>query len=113
MKTMRSRLCLAAVLAASAPAGARAGEPSFAPLVEEHRLANGMRIVLAPDAALGDVNVLVQYGVGSADDPARVDAEAVKTPIPKVGFSASSSIVVLPMVSMSGSNRSRMAPFST
>jgi zinc protease len=39
--------------------------------VEEHRLANGLRVVLAPDPSLDDVTVLVRYGVGTADDPAR------------------------------------------
>lgn len=36
---------------------------------EDHRLDNGLRIVLAPDDALPDVTVRVCYRVGEADDP--------------------------------------------
>jgi zinc protease len=37
--------------------------------VAEHRLRNGLRVVLAPDPALGDVTLLLRYDVGSGDDP--------------------------------------------
>src|SRR5579862_4400292 len=40
-----------------------------APAIEEHRLPNGLRVVLAPDGGLDDVSVVVRYAVGSADDP--------------------------------------------
>jgi predicted Zn-dependent peptidase len=44
--------------------------PSFpTPPLEEQRLLNGLRVVLAPDDALPDVSILVRYDVGSADDP--------------------------------------------
>ncbi|HEY2515360.1 MAG TPA: pitrilysin family protein [Polyangiaceae bacterium] len=36
-----------------------------------YRLANGLEVMLAPDAALDDVTVMVRYRVGEADDPER------------------------------------------
>jgi zinc protease len=46
---------------------ARAESPPIP--VRRERLANGLRVVLAADASLGDVTVVVRYGVGSSDDP--------------------------------------------
>jgi predicted Zn-dependent peptidase len=43
--------------------------PHLALPVEEHVLASGVRVVLAPDPALDDATVIVRYAVGSADDP--------------------------------------------
>jgi zinc protease len=61
---------LAGVFVTLAPAVASAADVSASPLpLEEHRLANGMRVVLAPDSALGDVTVMVRYNAGDADDP--------------------------------------------
>jgi zinc protease len=37
--------------------------------VEQHRLDNGLQVILAPDDSLPDVTVAVRYDVGSADDP--------------------------------------------
>ena len=37
--------------------------------VEQHRLDNGLQVILAPDDSLPDVAVAVRYDVGSADDP--------------------------------------------
>jgi predicted Zn-dependent peptidase len=37
--------------------------------ISEHRLPNGLRVVLAPDASFDDVTVLVRYEAGAADDP--------------------------------------------
>jgi zinc protease len=37
--------------------------------VEEHRLANQLEVVLAPDDSVPDVSIVVRYAVGSADDP--------------------------------------------
>jgi predicted Zn-dependent peptidase len=48
---------------------ARAAPPALQLPVEEHRLPNGLRVVLAPDPQADDVSVLVRYDVGSADDP--------------------------------------------
>lgn len=46
------------------------GLPAMAFPVEESKLANGLRVILAPDDALPDVTVMVRYGVGSRDEPA-------------------------------------------
>jgi predicted Zn-dependent peptidase len=43
--------------------------PTFLPPVEEHRLANGLRVVLAPDQAMSDISVIVRYEAGKGDDP--------------------------------------------
>src|ERR1700679_2365723 len=48
---------------------ARAAGPSLSIPIEDHRLANGMRVILAPDPVLSDVTVVVRYLVGSSDDP--------------------------------------------
>lgn len=37
--------------------------------VEQHVLANGLHVVLAPDPAVDSATVVVRYDVGSADDP--------------------------------------------
>ncbi|MBV9949743.1 MAG: insulinase family protein [Myxococcales bacterium] len=63
---------VAAVLAATPRAAA---DPLDLP-VDEHRLANGLRVVLAPDPTLGDVTVMVQYRVGQADDPSGLEGLA-------------------------------------
>ena len=47
---------------------AKADAP-FPPPVEEHRLANGLRVVLAPDDTMSDVSVIVRYEAGHGDDP--------------------------------------------
>jgi zinc protease len=62
--------CIAALTALVVPALASASEgPRIAIPVEQHRLENGLRVVLAPDPSLGDVTISVRYDVGSADDP--------------------------------------------
>jgi zinc protease len=60
-------------VAAGAPARA-APLPSLP--VEEHHLANGMTVLLAPDPSLDDVTVLVRYAVGTADNPENKDGLA-------------------------------------
>ena len=50
-----------------APAQHAPEEPAFP--VEEMRLSNGLRVILAPDDTLPDVTVYVRYGVGSRDEP--------------------------------------------
>ena len=39
------------------------------PVVEERRLANGLRVVLAPDDTLSDVSLIVRYEAEQGDDP--------------------------------------------
>ncbi len=39
------------------------------PPIEEHRLANGLRVVLAPDDSTVDVSLVVRYEAGQGDDP--------------------------------------------
>lgn len=55
----------AAPAVAAAPAAP--AEPTFP--VEEYRLSSGLRVILAPDASLPSVTVMVRYDVGSKDDP--------------------------------------------
>lgn len=76
-----SGACAAALVLAATPiasgddaGAARAG--AFPPPVEEHRLANGLRVVLAPDDTLPDVSVVVRYGAGQSDDPDRKEGLA-------------------------------------
>jgi zinc protease len=59
----------AALLAAVTSAHLAAASPPFPPLVEEHRLRNGLRVVLAPDDSLPDVSIIVRYEAGHGDDP--------------------------------------------
>ena len=63
---MRGRwaFCVVGLLLASTGT-ARAEEPP----VTKYRLANGLEVLLAPDAALDDVTVIVRYRVGEAEDP--------------------------------------------
>ena len=49
------------------PVAAAPAVPAFP--VEEVRLANGLRLLLAPDKALPNVAVVVKYHVGSSDEP--------------------------------------------
>ena len=65
-----------AVLAVVGAPSERRRTPSLNLPIEQHVLANGMHLVFAPDASLGDVTVLVRYDVGSADDPAGKDGLA-------------------------------------
>jgi predicted Zn-dependent peptidase len=73
MKTTAFRVWAAAIAVSASlaswlsPQAARADERTLP--VEEHRLANGLRVLLAPDPSLDDVTVLVRYNVGSSDDP--------------------------------------------
>jgi zinc protease len=60
---------VAAAIAQALLATPAAAAPTLTLPVEEHRLASGVRVVLAPDPALDDVAVLVRYAAGSADDP--------------------------------------------
>jgi predicted Zn-dependent peptidase len=48
---------------------AEGAAPAFPPPIEEHHLANGLRVVLAPDDTMSDVSVVVRYEAGQADDP--------------------------------------------
>jgi zinc protease len=72
MRIVVALLCAVAIFAAPPAAAA----PPIAPPVERHVLSNGMRVVLAPDAGLDDVTVIVRYDVGSADDPSGKDGLA-------------------------------------
>ena len=47
--------------------GSRRGEVALP--VEEYKLSNGLRVILAPDEALPNVAVYIQYAVGGRDDP--------------------------------------------
>jgi zinc protease len=63
-------LVVAAALVASlfsAPASAAEGSPDLP--TERYRLANGLRVVLAPDPRLDTASLFVRYDAGSADDP--------------------------------------------
>ena len=63
---MRGRWAFGVVGLLLAVAGtARAEEPP----VTRYRLANGLEVLLAPDASLDDVAVMVRYRVGEAEDP--------------------------------------------
>jgi zinc protease len=42
---------------------------AFPPPFEEHRLSNGLRVILAPDDTLSDVSIVVRYEAGRGDDP--------------------------------------------
>lgn len=65
----RSPLPLAAALCVvTATSLAAASAPPPMPS-EEHVLASGLHVVLAPDPTLDDVSVIVRYDVGSSDDP--------------------------------------------
>ena len=43
--------------------------PGLSLPVEQHALANGLHVVLAPDPAVDSATVIVRYDVGSGDDP--------------------------------------------
>ena len=69
---MRLRLIFIALAAVAPflPRGARAEGAHFPVLpTEEIRLANGLRVLLAPDPHAPLASVVVSYGAGSADDP--------------------------------------------
>ncbi|MFO0588093.1 MAG: pitrilysin family protein [Polyangiaceae bacterium] len=56
--------------AAPAPAPAVTSAPAIPMFpVEEARLGNGLRLILAPDKALPNVAVMMHYRVGSSDEP--------------------------------------------
>jgi zinc protease len=57
-------------------AGAKASRPTLQLSVQGYELANGMRVVVAPDLSLDEVTVVVHYAVGSADDPEDKDGLA-------------------------------------
>jgi zinc protease len=48
---------------------AEGADAAFSPAIEEHHLANGLRVVLAPDDTLSDVSLVVRYEAGQGDDP--------------------------------------------
>ncbi len=50
----------------SLPAGAQSNSPSP---IEQYRLPNGLRVVLAPDRVTPGVSVVVRYGLGAAHAP--------------------------------------------
>jgi predicted Zn-dependent peptidase len=66
-------LAIVAVLAVTLPAEA---VPPLNLPVKQHVLANGLRVLLAPDASLDEVTVIVRYDVGSSDDPTGKDGLA-------------------------------------
>jgi zinc protease len=68
-----STVALLAGITLSAPSWAA---PPLSLPIEEHRLPNGMRVLLAPDPTLDDATVLVRYEVGTADEPAHKDGLA-------------------------------------
>jgi predicted Zn-dependent peptidase len=51
------------------PYAAGAQSPAFPPPIQEDRLANGLRVVLAPDDSVSDVSLVVRYEAGHGDDP--------------------------------------------
>ena len=55
----------------SHPMSSRAPAPQLHYLIEEHRLANGLRLVVNPDAASPGVTVNLWYQVGSRDEAPR------------------------------------------
>ncbi len=57
-------------------AAAKAPRPTLDLPVQGFELANGMRVVVAPDPSLDEVTVVVHYAVGSADDPEGKDGLA-------------------------------------
>jgi zinc protease len=59
--------CLVAGVAICATAGADVGGPRALP-VTEMQLANGLRVILAPDPSVSSVVVDVRYGTGAADE---------------------------------------------
>jgi zinc protease len=66
----RTTACLAvALFVASTSASASPARPAFSLPVFHYRLANGLNVVLAPDAALSETSVVIRYEAGSADDP--------------------------------------------
>ncbi len=71
---MRARAAVRAVVNAFVvtlawQGAARADSGGLSLPVDKHTLANGLRVILAPDEALPDVSVVVRYDTGSADDP--------------------------------------------
>jgi zinc protease len=48
---------------------AEGADAAFPPPIEEHHLANGLRVVLAPDETMSDVSLVVRYEAGQGDDP--------------------------------------------
>jgi zinc protease len=50
---------------------AECADAAFPPPIEEHHLANGLRVVLAPDDMMSDVSLVVRYEAGQGDDPVR------------------------------------------
>jgi len=64
-------LALTLSLAAASPARAEVARP-----VHETRLANGLRLVVAPDPAGTDASVLVRYDTGSRDEPGGLEGLA-------------------------------------
>ena len=60
---------LAAPPASAAPGAAATATPAPALPVEELRLENGLKVLLAPDDTLPNVAVVVRYHVGTADEP--------------------------------------------
>ena len=64
------------VPASDEDAGAKASRPTLDLPVQGFELANGMRVVVAPDPSLDEVTVVVHYAVGSADDPEGKDGLA-------------------------------------
>ncbi|MBB4637684.1 M16 family metallopeptidase [Longimicrobium terrae] len=68
-RLVRSGIAVLALLgAASAPLAAQTGQAGRVDL-ETYRLPNGLRVILAPDPAVGAVAVNVWYDVGSRDEP--------------------------------------------
>ncbi|HEX8392845.1 MAG TPA: pitrilysin family protein [Longimicrobium sp.] len=69
-RLVRSGMAVLALLgAASAPLAAQGGQAGRVNF-ETYRLPNGLRVILAPDPAVGAVSVNVWYDVGSRDEPA-------------------------------------------
>src|SRR5277367_4402595 len=72
--SLRRALLLAVTLTALVvESGARA---EVARPVRERRLANGLRLVVAPDPAGADVSVHVRYDTGSRDEPGGLEGLA-------------------------------------
>jgi zinc protease len=58
------------------PSRADTGHPSPGRALTESRLANGLRLVVAPDPDSADVALLVRYAAGAGDEPAGLEGLA-------------------------------------